>query len=150
MNAVVHDQGTGYFSKIDPELYVLQSKIQKWDEEMVPTLPIISLPSIQQIEKLNLKQKTFIDNIVNVYTKTKKNFPSLWHRISEIEVNVHQGSYVIYTAQVRSAIHTQEIFDIYLLKKLWALFTYLESEEQTTWTQVYITNHNMYVQAIHE
>ena len=125
---LLHDLTTGKFIEKSFNDVILQEKIIEANSSMTPDLPII-------IENGKNKHITK-EMILKLYTETIIQFPFIWQRISEIDLQ--DGDIIIYTAHVRSSIRTKEIFDIKLLKKLWAVFYHLEIKYKNIWTNVYI------------
>lgn len=149
LHIVIREKPTEYVLHIPPSFHeksatgeTLSGNMEKMNSQIFPDIPIFYLTS--KIEE-NKKTGELRRDIIRLWNDSRTSYSFLWERISEIEIkrgtrNLHESGYVyiIYPTQNRSRIVISGRFNVQTLRRLWAVFYYIETKLQNAWSDIEI------------
>ena len=129
---------------------VLEAQINNFHEidKEIPILCLTDCPSYKVSRHCSGDARVYDKmkrDIISILQKTKLNYGFVWEYISEICLGVSPYRYTIYSSHTRSRIQTNNQFDLALVRRLWALFYYLERKFKTKSTEVRLNRYNAHI-----
>ena len=130
-----HDPGSNRFQEISTEEEILEEDIKKFDniDAEIPILCLTDNVPSRKGPSMAYPGSSFSSmkrDIISAFRKTRAEYAFIWRYISEICLGEGYYRYIIYSSHVRSRIETNEKFDRMLLRRLWAVFFYLNQASQ--------------------
>ena len=151
---VYHHPQNDKFQEVSLSHKVIEEDINNFSE-IQPEIPVLCLTTNHSFRDGNVYAKGGIlsvkmrRDIISTFKETKQDYAFVWRSISEICFTRHLYYYTIYSNNTRSRIQTDEKFDTHLLRRLWAVLYYLQSNFKTKLTKVRLNRHNAYVKVVH-
>ena len=130
-----HDPKNHRFQEVSTKEETLEEDIKKFDK-IDAEIPILCLTDNVRSGKgptMAYSGSSFSSmkrDIISAFRKTRAEYAFIWRYISEICLGEGYYRYIIYSTHVRSRIETNEKFDRMLLRRLWAVFFYLNQASQ--------------------
>lgn len=144
--ALVHEPGTKGLSEYSFNGTLLREEISDLHEKFSTSVPILYLT--EDLKKTKGYSEALGD-ITRLWSRTQHNYLFLWDRISEIElVSVRPLQYRIYLSNQRVAINSTLPWSSSLLNRLWAVFYFLEQQNESNWLRVELSASGAYIEKI--